>query len=65
LGDAITVAEVNPNEGAFVAGALHPTGQCHFLASVGKTKFATGMCSKHGIINLKFKIQRFKIQRNQ
>ena len=52
LGNAITVAEVNPNERAFVAGALHPAGQCHFLASVGKTKFATGMCSVH--------ISRFK-----
>jgi hypothetical protein len=47
LGDAITVAEVNPNEGAFVAGALHPAGQCHFLASIGKTKFATSMRSVH------------------
>ena len=47
LGDAVTVAEVNPNEGAFVAGALHPAGQCHLLASVGKTKFATSMRSVH------------------
>ena len=58
LGDAIAVAEVDPHEGAFVSHALHPACQCHFLATVGKTKFATSMRSVHVTLFLGFNLQK-------
>ena len=47
LRDTITVAQINPQQGAFVADTLHPAAQCDFLTHVGHAKFTTCMSSKH------------------
>ncbi|GAB2471869.1 hypothetical protein GCM10011375_28520 [Hymenobacter qilianensis] len=47
MSEAITVAQINPEDAAFVAGALHPAAKSNRLANVVEAKFAAGMGTEH------------------
>ena len=47
LGNAVSVAKVNPDDETFVADGLHPPGQLYVLADMGFIQFTTGMSTVH------------------
>jgi hypothetical protein len=58
LGHSVTITKVDPNHGAFVAHALHPTGEGNFLLNMGEAEVAARMGSKHGYFFAKLRKER-------
>ena len=55
LGDAEAIAQIDKDQAAVIAAAVHPTGQGDLFADMIQRQFATGMCLQHiGILLLKF-----------
>jgi len=47
LGNAVAIAQVDPEEGAFVADALHPAAEGNVFSGVCKPQFAASVGSEH------------------